>query len=47
MIKKCLECGLDKEHTMDTLACDDHFSSKEEITKQNKLVAELIFGVKL
>jgi hypothetical protein len=47
MIKKCLECGLDKEHTMDVLACDDHFLSKEEIFNINRQVASLIFGVKL
>jgi hypothetical protein len=47
MIKKCLECGLDKEHTMDTLACDDHFPSKEEIFESHRTIASLIFGVKL
>ena len=47
MIKKCLECGLDKEHTMDLLVCDEHLPTKEEIFNANRQLASLIFGVQL
>lgn len=44
----CYECkGEGKSYTVDMLVCDDCMPSQEEITRQNKLMSELIFGVKL